>query len=106
MDSFKYRGHEIRLDSVGKFWVSINGINRKFATLKSAQKGIDSSAVIDFQPVEVLLTHAIDWPSKYEIKRVKLVGYTEKRSYGIGHYVLRYFITDEINKRTEKPEEI
>lgn len=95
----EYKGHTITLNEfTGKFQVSINGTTKRFASLKSAENGIDREAVTDFQPTEVLLLEEEGYsPATYKVRRVTLVKYEEEKRYR-SRNLSRFFLTDKGDK--------
>ena len=102
-----YKGVSITLDDKdGKFFALINGVAKRFPSLKSAMNAIDKFAIVDFKPVEVLIVDEEGYsPCKYIVKKVKLIGYYEDKSYR-SSYLRRFFKVEkgdsiQIDRRTE-----
>lgn len=96
--TYKHKNHEITLNYDGKFAVTINGMYRKFASLKSAQNAIDKDAVIEFPKQDVLkVTHEGYNPSVYKVEKITLVRYSEEKGYR-SREVNRYVYDSKGNK--------
>ena len=90
-----YKGQAIDFSEYdGRFSTTINGLFKKFSSLKSAMNAIDKATLIQFEPVEVLVMDSEGWsPAIYSVRQVKLVGYREAEGWKRG-VLNRFYIVE------------
>lgn len=88
-----YKGKKIEFDSYyGKFETEINGMTKRFSSLKSAENHIDKAEQVEFKPADILVMKEKGWsPCVYSVEQVSLIGYREEEGWKRG-VLNRYFV--------------